>query len=242
MLKNLEGLVLRTTKYSESSIITSVYTNLYGLQTYMMNGVRSAKSRTSPAMFQPGTFIDFVAYQKENSNINRIKEVKTGVQFEQIPFHLNKGAVLLFITEICSKSIREEEENIELFIFLKQAYFILDKHTGSIANFPLIFMLQLSAYLGFFPNNENKKETSFFDLQEGEFVEKEPHHFHYLDKELSEHLNNLLLVDLEYCDSVNVPKHIRTVLLEKIILYYKIHFQGSFEIHTHTIYAQVFMK
>lgn len=242
MLINLEGLVLRTTKYSESSIITSVYTNLFGLQTYVMNGVRSSKSRTNPVLFHPGTFIEFVSYHKANQNINRIKEVRVGLQFEHIPFDLNKGAVSLFMTEICSKSIKEQEENTELFDFLKRAYFSLDKYPGSIANFPLIFMLQLSAYLGFFPNSENRGELTFFDLQEGEFVGREPDHFNFLDSELSEYLDILLPVDFIESEKVRIPKNARAVLLDKIIQYYKIHFQGNFDIHTHKIYAQVFSR
>jgi DNA repair protein RecO (recombination protein O) len=40
MIHNTKGIVLRVTKYGDTSIIMSAYTELFGLQQYMIKGAR----------------------------------------------------------------------------------------------------------------------------------------------------------------------------------------------------------
>ena len=43
MTHKTKGIVLRTVKYGETSLVVIMFTELFGIQTYMVNGVRSAK-------------------------------------------------------------------------------------------------------------------------------------------------------------------------------------------------------
>ncbi len=240
MLANLQGIVFKTIKYRESSIISSIYTNKFGLRSYLINGVRSPKSKVSPALFQPGFLVDMVVYHKDGNSVNRIKEIRPGYHYRSEIFDLSKGAVSLFFSEICAKSIHEQEQNIDLFNFLKNAFISLDLEARSVVNFPLIFLIKLSQFLGFEPNLRVEEKGNYFDLEEGAFAEHIPGHFNYLDKEMTGSFKTIMHLDFNRCSAVKVDKEIRNILLDKMLDYYKIHLTDMSEITSHKIFNQVF--
>ena len=58
MTHKTRGIVLRSIKYGETSLVVTVFTELFGIQTYMVNGVRSSKSARS-VFFQPAAILDW---------------------------------------------------------------------------------------------------------------------------------------------------------------------------------------
>lgn len=168
MLKT-KGIVFRTVKYGETSVITDIFTEEKGLHTFIGGGVRSAKARMPYSLFQPMMVVELVAYYKDDPNaMNRLKELRTAEIWQAIPFDIKKGSVALFMAEICRKSIQEVEENRDLFHFLLETLRWLDASPHPIANVHLYFMLGLSAYLGFLPQIDfEASEERFFDLKEG---------------------------------------------------------------------------
>jgi len=64
MLHHTEGIVLGSLKYKESSLIVKIFTNAFGMQSYVVNGVRSSKSQGKTALYQPLTLLDMVVYHK----------------------------------------------------------------------------------------------------------------------------------------------------------------------------------
>lgn len=149
MLIKTRGLVLSYIKYRETSIIARVYTERRGLQTYIVNGVRKAKPPGRIALFQPFTLLDLVAYQSRTGGITRLSEFRCAEQFSSIPYDVRKGSVVLFLSEMVSRTVFEEEENEPLFTFLHDSILAFDRQIVGYENFALIFLLQLAAYLGF---------------------------------------------------------------------------------------------
>ena len=45
------GIVLRTVKYGETSVISTVYTALFGVQSYIVKGVKTNKTSAGKAGF-----------------------------------------------------------------------------------------------------------------------------------------------------------------------------------------------
>src|SRR5438045_5355691 len=101
-----KGIVLRTVKYGETSIIAAMYTELFGLQSYLINGVRTS-SRKGPgkaSLFQPGAMLDLIVYHNDLKNLQRIKEFKWGYLYKHIFSNILKNAVALFMVELLSKT------------------------------------------------------------------------------------------------------------------------------------------
>jgi DNA repair protein RecO (recombination protein O) len=150
MLYKTRGIVFRFTKYGDTSIIVNIFTELFGLQTFIVNGVRSASAKGNKiALYQPLTLLDLVVYHRENANINRIKEVKCIHPFQAIPLDVRKSTIAMFLAEVVNKSVKEETHAGPIFDFIFNALVALDVVEEGVENFHLLFLLQLSRYLGF---------------------------------------------------------------------------------------------
>lgn len=150
MLYKTKGIVFRFTPYSESTIIVSIFTELFGLQSYIVNGVRSKSVKSNKmALFQPLTLLDMVVYHKENANINRIKEYRCFYPYQHIPQNVVKSSIAIFINEILNKVVKDESHAAEVFEFISGALIRLDEIEKHVENFHLIFLVKLCPYLGF---------------------------------------------------------------------------------------------
>jgi len=47
MLHSTAGIVLRNIKYGETSVVVTIFTELFGVQSYLINGVRVASTKTA---------------------------------------------------------------------------------------------------------------------------------------------------------------------------------------------------
>ena len=70
-----KGIVLRTVKYGETSVIVAVFTEKFGVQSYLVNGVRiSTKKGSGKAnLFQPSAILEMVVYHNELKQLQRLR-------------------------------------------------------------------------------------------------------------------------------------------------------------------------
>lgn len=240
MLLKDQAIVFRTHKYGESSLIVELYTQQKGVRKYIINGVRSPKARTKANLLQVMTLLDIVAYERDDKDINRLKELRPSYIYQSIPFDIRKGTVGLFMIEVARKAIKEKEENTPLFNFLSNTFRLLDTSPHSIAHFHLVFLLELSTFLGFQPAGSYSDETSIFNLMEGEYVATSPDHGHYLSGNLSIALDQLLDHNTGNCHELKLERELRKRLLEQLVFYYQLHLDGLGVIHSHQILKEVF--
>lgn len=151
MLHKTRGIVFRLTKYGETSVIVNIFTEQFGLQSYIVNGVRSKSAKGKIALYQPLTLLDLVVYHKEHGNIMRIKEVQCAYPYRSLTSDVKKSTQAMFLNEMLNKSVREQSHAQELFEFLYEALVSLDKQETGYENSHLIFLLKLSRFLGFEP-------------------------------------------------------------------------------------------
>lgn len=152
MLVKSRGIVLNFIKFKETSIIARIYTENYGIQSMLINGIRSRKSLTSVALFQPLTFLDLVFFFKEEKTIRRIQEVKCSIPFQSVPFDIRKSCMALFISEVLTKVLKEETADQTLFSFIFSGIIYLDQEDYQ-PDFHIWFLIHLSFHLGFGPEN-----------------------------------------------------------------------------------------
>ena len=242
MLVKTKGVILRSVKYSETSLILDIFTREAGLKTYIISGVRKKNARTSAGTVQPMNIVDLVVYDSRRSKINRIKEVKLAYLYKQIPFDIKKSSVALFMVEILGKSIKEKEANTEFYDFVENSLIFLDQTARNIANFHLVFLVKASKFLGFYPKDNYGAGNLHFDKREGVFVANIPEHDEYLDENKSKILHQIINTDLEFCDGLSLTRHDRNELLESLIKYYKIHLTDFGKIRTLDVFKSVFAK
>ncbi len=227
MLHHTKGIVFGYIKYSETSIIVRVFTEAFGMQSYIVNGVRSARSKGKIALYQPLTLLEMVVYHKATKDLQRISESKCALPFTSIPFNPIKSGISMFLTEVLGKTLRQESENREFFQFLFNAISIFDHLETNLENFHLQTLLKSTAYLGFKPESEKD-----FDHQ---LIEKG------MSSRLSSADYQLMIVLLEKKLGEHIPmqNQNRREILMHIIRYYQIHVDSLSEIKSLEILKEV---
>lgn len=238
MLHSTKGIVFHSVKYSETSVIVKIYTELFGIQSYLIKGIRSARPKIKPALFQPMTLLDLVVYHKEKQSLQHVKEIHLAHPYLEIPFDIRKSSVVLFINELVYKTVREEEANPDLFEFLWNSCVQLDATRETVSSFHLYFAFRFCHYLGIFPMANYSAQLPCFNLREGFFQAPIPDHQHYLNPENSKLFQSML----EACDQIpegTIPPDTRNLLLETILLYYRLHLPGFTGLQSHHILHDV---
>src|SRR6476620_11401393 len=127
MIHRTRGIVFRTIKFSETSVISKIYTEKFGMQSYIINGVRSEKSKTKAGQLQVMSILEMEVYYQENRNLNRIKEMRPAYVFTSLLFDPLKSSLGLFMMEVLNKCIHEEETNEAMYAFIADGLQLLDQ-------------------------------------------------------------------------------------------------------------------
>ena len=233
------GIILKTVKYGETSIICDIYTEEIGLQSYIINGVRKRNAKFPASLFQPMYLVEIVAYHNPRKDLNRIKEIKAEFPYQSIPFEIKKSSIGQFALELLRKSIREHEANPPLFEFVHSFFLYLDKTKEGFYNSHLWFAIHLTQFLGFIPSGVCDENTPYFDLEKGQFVPIRSN-FHQLEQWASEDLFGLMHLDLKDNQQINLNARSRNRLIEYLIRFYQYHIEGMPTMNSHQILAQVF--
>jgi DNA repair protein RecO (recombination protein O) len=154
MLQKTQGIVISYIKYKETSIICKIYTEEYGLYSFIINGVRKEKNKSAQAisLFQPLSILDMVIYYNPKSTLQRIKEVKYLYPLSGLFSDPQKLLIATFIAELLGKTLQEGVYHSNLFVFLKWSMIELDSSKENLAYFHLVFLIEFADYLGFKPS------------------------------------------------------------------------------------------
>ena len=166
MIIKTEGIVLNNTKYSENSVICNIFTREYGKVGFIINGVRNNKGAIKNSHIQALNLVELDMYYNPSKSLQRIKDLKVHPQLHHIRSDAIKISISFLITELLSKSIREEEKNEELFEFIR-ANVLLTNNTSKteLSNFPAYFILNLASILGH--NIANDVLHNSLEMQQG---------------------------------------------------------------------------
>jgi len=240
MLHKTRGIVLRTVDYSDTSIITKIYTEQFGIQSYLIKGAKRKNASVKSNLFQPLSLLELVAYKKERKQLQTLKEAKPEVHFTSIHHEPAKTSIIFFLNEVLLKCLREEENNPELFSFLHETIQTLDLTEKHYINLHLIFLVRFSRFLGFYPQGSFSEATSVFDLREGKFTDVEPLHPDYLAKKDGQLLSKIILSNYYSMEKLILSKEERKNILDVLLRYYELHLSNVGIISSHKVLEQIF--
>ena len=242
MIHKTKGIVLNQIKYGETSLIVQVYTEKFGRQSYMVKGGRSKKSSMKSNLFRPFFLLEMEVYHREGKNIQSLKEVRLCENLNNLVFDVYKSTMVLFLTEVCSKVLREEEQNQELFTFLYNSIRYLDLTEESIGRFHLYFLSKLTRFLGFYPQLNWSDRKAFFDMDNGFFVEEDRIHAHCLEKCLSRKLYSLFSTSIDFVKDLKMSKEDVDVLLRAILNFYALQIDGFSNLKSLSVLHELFQE
>ena len=235
----IQGIVLQSIRYGDTSLIVKVFTRNYGLRSYMVKGALSHGSKNRAALLQNLHLINYIEAGKPNkSGLGYLKDVQLSTVYQSIPFVMNKSAILMYVSELLTKTITEQEQNEALYDFIVRSLLWLDLVEKDYANFPLYFTLELTRHLGYYPKTNH--EAGFcFDMMEGTFVHDYPLHPYYFDKDDSVLLAQMLDkgIDEACCLPLRVSQ--RRALLDGLIVFMRLHAPVMNDFHSHEVLKTV---
>ena len=222
--KTIHAVNLGIVKYGGTSLIANCYTLEFGLQSYMLKGILSrGRKKNCRSLFEPLNLLELEASQNKENKIGYMDEAKIAYVFTSIPYNLTKKALVLFLAEVIHQVAREEQgPNKLLFDYIKKKLIWLDSN-HSLSLFHLKIMLDITKYIGFYPNISNSNKP-YFDLETGCFTSIKPGK-NFIENPLKEYFIQLLGIDFDMIDKIKILKRDKFKLLNQVITYFELHLQ-----------------
>lgn len=241
MLQKTKGIVLRSIKYGDTSLICTIFTEAYGVQPYLMQGVRSAKAKNKAALLQPATLLDIVVYHKPQANLQRAKDFQLAYVYQNLQEHIAKNSIALFSVELLLRLLEEEAPMPELFEGCYKYFCTLDVLPSSdVANFPIYFMILCSEMLGFSIHGKYSDRTPHLNIIDGGFSEHTPHEEPYVSDAIAQKLHEILSTEcLDDLKKIDMNADNRFKLLDWFLAFLHRHSQHMGEIKSLSVLRTV---
>jgi len=238
MQVSTKAIVVSKLRYKDHDLIVKCFTEQFGIKSYLLkNALKSRKGKFRPAYFQPLTIIDIEAEHKDNRSLHFLKDIKIQNNLESIHTNIIKSTIALFLSEILSIVLKEEEKNQSLFNYLETALVWFNENEAD-TNFHYIFLIELTKYLGFYPDN-NQSNLSYFNLEDGKFYENKSGSYFISGKSLTL-FKQLLGIKFDVNKSARFKPTQKLEFLNMILLYFKLHLDGFYNPKSVTVLNQVF--
>ncbi|TVZ52785.1 DNA repair protein RecO [Dokdonia sp. Hel_I_53] len=219
-----EAIVFSALKYGEADLIVKAFTKSNGLKSYLLRNIlKSKKGRLRVAMFQPLMQLEIEATHKDKGTLESIREAKVITHYQSLHTQLSKSAIVFFVSDMLRTVIQEEEENSRLYTYLSVTTLWLDENTD-IANFHLLFLVKLTGYLGFYPD-DTEVEHDYFNLLDGTFEPSETNLYCRTGNSVSI-LKELLGINFDELSNLKLNQQQRSEFLNMLLQYYELHLHG----------------
>jgi DNA repair protein RecO (recombination protein O) len=222
MRQVIKGFYLGHTNFSDTSVILRLFTENYGKRSFLVKGAKSKKGTSS--LLQPLNQIELTCnfqLEKDLQVGNTLQLVKP---LNSISVDVRKATVAIFLTEILNKSIHSGTDESSLYEYLDHSFDLFD-HANFDPNFHLLFLSELSKYLGFYPKLIGQPQEIYFNIREGVFDATSTQLYH-LDVETSNAFKQLLLHNFTSIDKLLFNSSQRKNLLKALVLFYEVHLEN----------------
>lgn len=238
-LKKERGIIVRSFKYGESSLILDILTENSGLKSFIIQSVRKQKSKTSPSSVQLLASVDIDYYDKENTELFQLKEIKSNQLWLSLYSDMRKTSMGMYMAELTKKIINKYENHSDVFELLLHVLYKLENsdHSWSIH---LWYTIQLKSLSGFSLLRRILEEDHYYDILTSQSVRSKPIHGYYFDREMMSLLKTIEDMELEHVEKLNISKNLKNLLLDNIIEYFKVHVHNFSDIKSLSILKTVF--
>ena len=236
MIISTTGIVLNKFRYKDTSLIVRVITRDTGLCSFIVRFGMGKKKKNIFNYFQPLSIIEIDYDSNNKRDLHFFKEVDLKFNFKSIHSNHKKSVVIMFLSEILSKTLKFQGKDFQLYDFIEASIKYFDESEFT-PYFHLIFLIKLTKYLGFYP--DTNKKYGFFDLEQGFYSDSEMGGYLLKGKEL-ESFNDILGTNFDACYGLTLSSMQRTKVLDNILLYYKLHIENFGSIKSLDVLRKIF--
>jgi len=235
MLHTTRAIVLKTIRHGDNTIVLKALTQALGTRSILVRTGR--KGGVTGASLQPLSRLEVVLRESAERELLTLQELRVAEPYESLPFDAVRGTLALFVQEILYRTLHGESADAELYAFVEEALRAMDC-APDVSHFPLVLLVRYSEVLGFLPAAPGPDER-WFDLLEGEFMVQGLRYGHLMGPPLSDHLAALLPVGFDQLSDLGIPADERRELLDRLLLYFRMHVEGLGEIRSPAILHDV---
>ncbi|MEO1450385.1 MAG: DNA repair protein RecO [Bacteroidota bacterium] len=242
MIHKTEGIVLRTLKHQESNLITTLYTEAFGIRSFILTGFRSGKSRRKHSYFQPLSIVDIVFQERPGRSLHKVTESHISEMLPSLQAHPVKLSLGLAMAEIFYDTVKEEEAHPALYQLLRQTLSQLEQSDQRLIQWFLYFLVHLTGPLGFFPQDSSEASAQVrFDLGEGTLrsVNENGDRAAWLLRAFL-YSELIPLPDPNSCQQLTFTQGEKRALIHMLFRYYQLHIEGFKYPQTMKVFAEVF--
>ncbi len=99
-MESIKGISLHYYKYSESSVIAKIFTENYGLQSYIIKGIRNKNSKNKLSYLHPLNIVSLEISVNKKKGLPFVKEIRSEHNLSSTYSDMQKKFVCMFISEV----------------------------------------------------------------------------------------------------------------------------------------------
>ena len=240
MLCTTKGIVLHSIPYKDTYSIIYMYTESFGRSSYMVSRRTGKKTSVSRSLFMPLSVLDLEVEHLNKRDIHKIKEARIAYPMNSILYDPVKNVLALFIAEVLFRAVKDTQPDERLFRFLSDSILLLDSVERGVANFHIVFLIHLLHYLGIYPNTEDRREGTYFDMMNGVFVMQQPSHPYFLSPSETKVMSRLLKITYENMSLYSFSRQDRVLIIQRLFDYYRLHLPDFAEIRSLQVLQALF--
>lgn len=242
MVETLHGIVLNVVKYNDRNNIARIYTRERGMTAFLVPQGNTQAARRRRALFMPLSCIAFEARltpQRDIGSLHGTRRTSVPISITSDPV---KTAIALFLGELLTRVIVEQERNEPLYDFIEAGVNLLENTSRGIANFHICFLFHLGRFIGIQPDTASYAPGRHFDMDEGTFVNTVPRGHHSLPPEEARVIHLLDRMTFANMHLFRFNHHERNAMLDTILAYYRLHHSALGAMRSHDVLKQLFAR
>jgi len=218
-----EAIVLHSLRYGEQRLIVDMFTVEGGRLSFMVNIPKGRYGGMGKQLFQPLTILEITAETAAHGQLHKLKTAHVAVPYLSLPFSAVKLSLSLFLSDFLYQALKGEQQNIPLYMYIKDSLMWLDACDKPVANFHLVFMLRLAQFIGFAPNTEGYAVGNVFDLRACSFSSTVPAHPDFIAASEAAVINKVMRMNYATMHLFRFTREERNRLVDMLVRYYCIH-------------------
>ena len=238
MITSTSAIVLSKIRYKDNDIIVKLFTKEYGAISFIVKGSQnSKKNKIKYVYFQELTILEIQFNYNSKRDLQYIKDIEIKHNYTSSHTDLVKVSVIMFLSEVLSNVITHQKRDIQLYNYIEESLIWYDINKSN-TYFHMIFLIELTRYLGFYPDilSNNFK---YFNLEGGSYEKSKTSEYSITGDSLNL-FNQILGIKFDSNPLPTLNSKDKMEIINIILTYYKLHINNFKPIKSLEIVKNIF--
>ena len=238
MVTSTSAIVLSKIRYKDNDIIVKLFTKEYGAISFIVKGSQnSKKNKIKYVYFQELTILEIQFNYNLKRDLQYIKDIEIKHNYTSSHTDLVKVSVIMFLSEVLSNVITHQKRDIQLYNYIEESLIWYDINKSN-TYFHMIFLIELTRYLGFYPDilSNNFK---YFNLEGGSYEKSKTSEYSITGDSLNL-FNQILGIKFDSNPLPALNSKDKMEIINIILTYYKLHINNFKPIKSLEIVKNIF--